>query len=166
MSSRSGARIVLLCAGHASIGALVGALLVPYCGASWGSTPAPWWEVILGDPRLLYAAPVISCCVSLFLLRATATATVLLATSLSFGMSAAYTIRWWLDGGSVLWEVWLRSAASGPICGLVFSLIYCLCGGWRKVEYPPLCRQCGYSLRGLAGTRCPECGSEVAGDNR
>ncbi len=29
----------------------------------------------------------------------------------------------------------------------------------RKGEYPPVCALCGYSLRGLQGSPCPECGS-------
>jgi hypothetical protein len=31
-------------------------------------------------------------------------------------------------------------------------------------EYPPFCRKCGYSLRGLPEARCPECGTEFPSD--
>ena len=31
----------------------------------------------------------------------------------------------------------------------------------RRYRYEPCCEKCGYSLRGLTGPRCPECGTPV-----
>jgi len=50
---------------------------------------------------------------------------------------------------------------------VLFAALLVTAGGWllagslrlHRQTYPPICAQCGYSLRGLEGEPCPECGS-------
>lgn len=49
--------------------------------------------------------------------------------------------------------VWLIGAAGAAAAGG-------LCWRTRRVTLPGHCRGCGYDLRGLSGSRCPECGRE------
>lgn len=52
----------------------------------------------------------------------------------------------------------------GIVVGVVGYIIVKVIGSVvlrsSETQYPPLCDECGYSLRGLHGARCPECGAE------
>jgi len=59
----------------------------------------------------------------------------------------------------IVFPLWLPNAVLAAICGL--GLLYGpILRGWRRRH--GCCADCGYDLRGLRSTRCPECGNSPA----
>jgi hypothetical protein len=59
--------------------------------------------------------------------------------------------------------VWLTGAGVGFTAAFLVYACLVRTEHWRLVGYrgPTRCGPCGYTLRGLRGPRCPECGREI-----
>jgi hypothetical protein len=80
-----------------------------------------------------------------------------LSLTLTLPMYLSFILPWLLDGGSFEW-FFAVAPFYGALLGPVASLAGRFCDA-RRDSFPPLCQNCGYSLRGLTEKRCPECGT-------
>ena len=59
---------------------------------------------------------------------------------------------------AMYWRLSIGLLCAGLLLAILFMVQRARHVGRSKSEYEPICANCGYSLRGIAGSRCPECG--------